>query len=313
MRNLRTGLGWGTGLIVYGLLLLMRSAGVTSPTVAVWPWAVLAAGVGLLAHPPARRAGSLVTPLVLTVVGGVFALREVGALPGGVPVLALLLVIAGVVLLATSTGTVRGSVVPEAVTVPLNGSGRARLALAHGAGTLRVTGGASAGLLCEGTATGGVRSDVAHRSTGLDVTLRQKSPDIERLLRSQRPLDWNLALTDDVPMTLEVRTGASQVHLDLTGTSVDSLVVKTGASEVHVTLPAADCRVDIDAGAAEVEIRVPDSVAADIRVHTALAGVDVDQGRFPRDGERFRSTAFDTATHRAEIDLEGGVASFSVR
>jgi hypothetical protein len=312
MSDVRSSLGWGLALVAFGLVLLLQNLELMSAAIAAWPWAMLAAAVGLLVHTPARRAGSLATPLVLLVVGGLFAVRELGMLPGRLPVLPLLLVVAGVVLLSSATGRDRSAVVPEPVSVPLEGEERVRVVLAHGAGTLRVAGGAGGGAAVEGTATGGASADLRRSGKELEVALRPRR-DLERLLWARRPLDWDLTVSNDVAMELEVRTGASRVHLDLTATAVDTLIVRTGASELHVLLPVGDCRVDIDAGAAEVDVRVPDEVAASVQVSSALASVDVDQRRFLRRGSGVRTEGYEAATYRAEIELEGGVASFAVR
>lgn len=312
MSDSRTALGWGVGLVVLGLVLLLRTFEVVGPTSA-WPWAMLAAGVTLLVHPRSRRASTLVAPLLLIIIGGLFAVRDLGVLPGGVPVVPVLLIVAGVALLASHVGRDTAGTDPEPIEVPLEDAAGGRLVLAHGAGTLRVAGGAQPGLLCEGTVRGGGELDRRRIGDRLEVTLRQRT-DFDRLLRTRRSLDWDLRLTSEHPTALEVRTGASQVYLDLTQTAVESLSVKTGASDVEVWLPAGrSCRVEVDAGAAEVDVWVPADVSADVQVRSALASVDVDPRRFPRHGQGYRSPGFDTAEHRAEIDIEGGVASFTVR
>jgi hypothetical protein len=309
--GLRGALGWGSALTVYGIVLLLRTTGVIDAGAAGWPWAALAAGVVLLAHPGARRAGSDTWPLVLTIVGGLFVLRELGGLPLGVPIVPVLLVVIGVVLLANAL-TTREQVVEEAVAVPLDGAARARLVLAHGAGTLRIVDGADEGLVCQGSAHGGARTETHWVGDRLEVTLRPPR-DIEQLIRLRRPLDWELALARDLPLDLELRTGAGETRVDLSRTRVESLVVKTGASDVDIVAPATGrCRVRIDAGAADVDLRIPDGVAASIRARTGLASVEVDTTRFPRTGDVYRSPGFDDAEHRHEIELEGGVASFRV-
>ncbi len=311
MTQTRTALGWGAALVAVGVVLLLRNTGVVGAGIAVWPWALLAAGAALLAQPAGWRAGDLVLPLVLIAVGGIYVLRDVGVLPG-VPLVPVVLIAVGVGLLVAGI-TRRGGDTVEHLAVDLDGTERARVVLAYGAGTLHVAGGAAEGLLCEGHFTGGVRNET-HSEDGRRVVTLRHPTDFDRLLWSRRPLDWDVSLSSAIPLDLEVRSGASQVHLDLAQVLVQSLEVKTGASEVHIGLPARGrCRVDIDAGAAEVTVEVPDGVAASVRTRSALASVDVDQRRFPRRDGGFRSADYDTAEHRADIDIEGGVAAFTVR
>jgi hypothetical protein len=60
-------------------------------------------------------------------------------------------------------------------------------------------------------------------------------------------------------------------------------------------------------------VRVPDGVAASVRTRSALASVNVNPARFPRTNGVYRSADYDTARARADIDIEGGLASFSVQ
>jgi hypothetical protein len=307
----RSALAWGAALVVLGGVLLLRSIDVIPASVSAWPWAILAAGFTLLAHPAARRRSEVALPLALIIVGGVFALREVGIL-SGVPVAPVVLIIVGIAVLtgALSRDEQRP---PESLTHALDGAARARIALHHGAGTLRVTGGASNGLAFEGSFVGGAHEEAARTGDHLDATLRHPR-DVEGYIRSPHALDWDVALTNAIPVDLDVRSGASRVHLDVSTLTLSSLSLKTGASETDIDLPdRGRFTVDIDAGAAEVTVRVPPGMAASIRSRSALATVDVDEARFPRAFGGFRSPDFDAAEHRTEIDIEGGVASFTVR
>ncbi len=127
-------------------------------------------------------------------------------------------------------------------------------------------------------------------------------------------LDWTLALTPDVPLALDLQTGASDNHIDLTGLRVTDLRIECGASSTHVRLPSGSghTRVDLHYGAASLELQVPEGVAARIRVRGALMGVAIDQRRFPRSGDEYQSPDFASATDRVEIDAEGGVGSIKV-
>jgi hypothetical protein len=308
----RATLGWGVALLTVGVLLLLRNVGAVPAGVSVWPWAVLAAGVALLLHTAGTSSRDLGLPIILVVVGGIFALRDVGVLPTGVGLAPIVLIALGLVLLA---GGVSRNQEAESATasLPLDGATAAKVALAYGAGTLRVGGGGTPGLLYEGTFAGGIRQEADRRGDVVEVTVRHAS-GAPKLVGWRRPLDWDLRLSAAVPLDLEVRTGASRVHLDLADLHVRSLKISTGASDVDVIVPARGaCRVEIEAGAADVSVRVPDGVAASVRTSSALASVDIDPVRFPRVDGAHRSPGFDAASDRAEIAIEGGLASFAVR
>jgi hypothetical protein len=240
-------------------------------------------------------------------------LRELGLLPAGA-VMPLLLIGAGGGLLAVAR--TRGDPAddaPQTAGVVLDGAREARLRLHYGAGTLVVGPGAAPGSLYDGSFTGGVRQEVAREGDRLTVTLRHDT-DPDRYLRLRRALDWYLALGADVTVDLDISTGASRLHLNLTDLRVRSLRLRTGASDVDLTLPAhGHTTIRIEAGAADIRIHVPPGLAASVSNRSAFAGVHIDRGRFPRVGDLHRSPGYDAARDRAEIELEGAAASFSVR
>jgi hypothetical protein len=71
--------------------------------------------------------------------------------------------------------------------------------------------------------------------------------------------------------------------------------------------------VEIHAGAARVNIRVPQNVAARIQVQSGLSGINVDLNRFPHSGAFYLSPDYETAANRAEIHIETGVGSVDIR
>lgn len=313
MNGTRAALGWGVALAALGVVLLLRALEVVPADLSAWPWAALAAGVALLAHPQSRREGPTGWPIVLTVVGAVFAIGGLGVLPMGIPLLPVLLVAGGVALVLSATLGARSGQAQETVAVGVGEASHARLVLAHGAGTLEVTGGGDPRLLCEGTATGGARTVTSEVGERLEVTLRPPG-ELGDLARLRRPLTWRLALPDDLPIDLEIRTGASEVRLDLASTAVGTVKLGAGASDVELEVPArGHSRIEVDAGAADVDVRVPHGTAASIRSRGTLASMDVNERRFPRAGDRYRSPDFEDAADRSEIEFAGGVASFTVR
>ena len=252
--------------------------------------------------------------VALMLLGGLLLLRQLGILPGPIPVGSLVVIgLGGLLIFSGRQGAMATRAVPHVPTaVVLDGASAARLVLNHGAGVLTVSAGAAPGRLVEGFVTGGVQQKVMRVGDRLEVELR---PDAEwqRWPAEYRTLSWNLALGDGAAVDLVVNTGASQVRLDLADLHLPSLKVQTGASDVDITVPAhGECRTSVSAGAANIRIRVPEGVAAAVRNRSALASFTIDQARFPAVGDRFESPGYADATDRADIEIDGGVASFSV-
>lgn len=259
------------------------------------------------------RLAPLTLGVALVAAGLLVGLRNLGVLPAGVTVWPVLLIAVGVVVLVAGLRPdPEGGPEEETAALSLDDAVEARVVCKHGAGELRVTAGAPAGYLFQGAFTGGVRQEVRRVGGRAEVTLRHPS-DADRLWREGRGLGWAVALAGDVPIDLEIHTGASRVRLDLSDVALRSLRVHTGASDIDVRLPArGQPRVAISAGAADVRVHVPGGMSAVIRNRSALGSVTVDQARFPHADGVYRDAGYEAATDRATIDLKGGFASFAV-
>jgi hypothetical protein len=93
------------------------------------------------------------------------------------------------------------------------------------------------------------------------------------------------------------------------------VALKTGASSTNVTMPAHGASLlDVEAGAASIDIRIPDTAAARIRAKNSVMALNVDTNRIPRlDSGIYQSSNFDTAPDRAEINIESGLGSVSIK
>jgi len=215
----------------------------------------------------------------------------------------------------------RPSARAEEASIPLEGAGQARVHVRHGAGRLRVDGSASPGNLVAGTFGGGLDQRVKREGDTLNVEMRLPVRAVPLWFPwpgTWGPVglfDWSFGLSREVPLSLNFETGAGEARLDLADLRVTDLRLQTGASATEITLPAGagHTRAEIHAGAASVAIRVPDGVAARIRVKGGLAGVSVNRNRFPRVGSAYQSADYDTAANKVEIDAEIGAGSIDIR
>jgi hypothetical protein len=196
----------------------------------------------------------------------------------------------------------------ETLALPLDGAGDAHVAIHFGAGTL-ATHVAAAGRLVDGRFTGGVIHRL--RAPGrleLDQDTRYGLPWLDR--RS----DWDVGLTDALPLDLKVDAGASTAVLDLGELRIRSLELRTGASETRVRLPrvAGATTVRAQAGVASLTIEVPTGVAARIRTRMALGSAQIDQTRFPPTAAGYESPDYATSSNHVDIDVGGGVGSLRI-
>jgi len=209
-----------------------------------------------------------------------------------------------------------GSLEGEELTIPLGGAASGRVQVKHGAGRLRVSAGAPPDTLLVGSCSGGISHRTRSKGNELDVELspRDFPYGMAPWNWGRGGLRWSFRLNDQIPVVLAVETGASDVRLDLTELRISDLQLQTGASSVSVDLPAraGRTRVRVEAGAASVSLRVPPDVAARVRLESALASVEVDRNRFPRTGDVYLSSDYDTAQNKVDIKVEAGVGSLRV-
>jgi hypothetical protein len=212
------------------------------------------------------------------------------------------------------------SVETEELSIPLEGARQARVRIRHGAGRLHVD--ASAGLdeLAAGTFGGGLDHRARREGDALEVDMRvpQRTAPFFVMPWFWGPrgaLDWSFGLNREIPLSLDLQTGASDARLDLADLRVTDLRLQTGASATRLTLPAnaGHTRAEIRSGAASVSIQVPSGVAARMRISGGLAGITVDRSRFPRTGGVYQSPDYDTAPNRVDLDIETGVGSVDIR
>lgn len=201
----------------------------------------------------------------------------------------------------------------ETFSIPLELAKSVRYKFSHGAGQIEINGGAPAGMALVGSSAGGMNTSSQLSGDRLDVRVEAGASFIPFVGPSEGI--WRYQISQEVPVTLIVETGASQLDMDLKDVSASRIELKTGASNSNVTLPARGASIlDLEAGAASINVRVPEGTAARIRVKEGLTSLNVDTNRFPQlDSGMYQSPDFDMAADRAEINIQAGVGSISVK
>ena len=210
----------------------------------------------------------------------------------------------------------RGTLATEQSSFPLNAASEAEISIHYGAGRMQIRASANPNELAGGTFVGGVLADQTMQGSKAVLSLRTPSEGVWAgpWPEGDRGYEWQLGINAQIPLDLNLHTGANEELLDLSGTQVRNLVVDTGASKTDITLPAAAgyTRASVKFGVASVNIVVPQGVAASIQVNAGLSGVKIDEMRFPQTGGRYESPDYATATHKAEIVVTSGLGSIEI-
>ena len=201
----------------------------------------------------------------------------------------------------------------ETFIVPLGAAKSANFRFSHGAGQIQISGGAPSGQALVGSSAVGMNQHSHLNGDRLEVKVEAGPSFIPFVGPSQGV--WRFQLTQEVPLVLIVEAGASSLEIDLKDVRATRVELKTGASSSNVIMPARGVSLlDVESGAASVNIRVPETTAARIRVKEDATSVNIDTNRFPRlDSGLYQSASFDTAMDRAEINIESGLGSVSVK
>ncbi|HEY7133170.1 MAG TPA: DUF5668 domain-containing protein [Candidatus Limnocylindrales bacterium] len=306
----------GTWLIGLGVVFIIQTA-MGWGWGEAWPLFVILAGVaGLVTTAIDGVHGfggiwAFTWPIVTIVVGILFLLGTTGQL-GATPFDLLAqwwpvgLVVLGVWFLIGAL--IPGQRPQEQLVVPLTGTGNGSVRIQFGAGELRARRSA-AGTLVDGSFEGGVvKRDLGPGRIELKQDTSSGMPWLDK--RSS----WDVGLSGEVPLDLDIQTGAAKALLDLADLQARNVKIQTGASETRIRLPRAAgmTNVQTNAGAASLTIEVPEGVAARIRTRIGLGSSDIDERRFPRSLNGYESPDFATAANKADIDIQGGVGSVRV-
>ena len=127
-------------------------------------------------------------------------------------------------------------------------------------------------------------------------------------------VDWEILVSPDVAVELEINAGAADLDLDLQNLNVRRVAVGAGASDIRIMLPANAGRthVEIAAGATDIEITVPQGVAARIENDTFLSSTQIDSTRFPDKDDVRLSPDYFTSDNRVNIEIDAFAADVTI-
>jgi hypothetical protein len=122
-----------------------------------------------------------------------------------------------------------------------------------------------------------------------------------------------LKLNPNPVWDLDLNVGAAEVDFDLSGFKTRNLKIQGGASDIDLKLGAAlpMSDVKIEAGAASIIVRVPESAGCEIISNTFLASKDF-KGFTKIGKQQYQTSNFATSTNKIKIDLQAGVARVDI-
>ena len=204
----------------------------------------------------------------------------------------------------------------ESHSIDLEGAEHVRVVLEIGIGDLEITGGASDALL-EADFTYNVaewKPEISYEVSDGDGILHVRQPSTGKLSITGRAKNhWELALNENVPMTMSLEMGVGEASLDLGGLDLSDLTVDHGVGELRIDLTGHvddDLFASIDGGVGKIELSVPYSVGVRIDADTGIGGLST-RGFSRRKGV-LTNDAYGTSDVTLDIDIDSGIGGISV-
>jgi hypothetical protein len=196
---------------------------------------------------------------------------------------------------------------------------QANIVIGMGVGELRIGAVESGGALVEGRVQvrPGERLTRSFNVSGTTAsfTLRSegRSSSIWPGPRRDDGRIWDLKLARNVPLDLTIDAGVSNSTVDLQDLRVTSLQAHSGVGTMDLRLPRAGIyRVKVSGGVGDLRLTIPEEVAARITVASHLGGLNIADA-YVKAGETYTSPDYATAGNRADILIDSGIGSITVR
>ena len=287
---------WGIFLLFLGIVLLLQTLnilpwGLWGTLWRFWPVLIIVIGLGILLR---RYNAWLVSLLVLAILGACLgvAIWQYGP--------------------SLSSG-----IVTRDYSEPLDDIERAQIEIDFSAGSITI------GSLSPGSPNFvEVASEVRNSREAINVDFHQQDGEGELYLSTVNQrfwggvgIKWEVRFTKSIPLAINIKSAASDMELDLSELRVTELRLDVDAGNYKVTTPseAGICDIGIEANAANIEVTIPDGVAAKIKVDTNLSALDVDKNRFPQQGDYYMSQDFVSAENRVELEIDCNVGRVQVK
>lgn len=133
-------------------------------------------------------------------------------------------------------------------------------------------------------------------------------------LSNQGKQEWDLALSQDVIWDLDLNLGAAKADLDLSKTKIRSLDLNGGAADLLLRLgdQGLDTEVFINAGAAKVQVLIPETVDLKVDVSGVLTGNNLEAAGLIKSGDYYITPNSSGPGSKVKIYLKGAASKFEL-
>jgi len=125
---------------------------------------------------------------------------------------------------------------------------------------------------------------------------------------------WEVNFSREIPLALEIKAAVADLDLDLSQLSVTELRLDIDAGNCAIQMPSSiSIKAYIKADLANIELAIPEGVAAKLKISADLSALEIDEGRFQRQGDYYLSPDFEQAVNRIELELDSDLGRIQVK
>jgi hypothetical protein len=188
-----------------------------------------------------------------------------------------------------------------------------RMEVEMAAGQLTMSGGSDK--LMSGTFTydrDSLKPEVRYEGSSFrgHLTVKQNS---ETRTMGKMKNEWNLRVSDDVPLDLTVKLGAGEGTLKLGDAALRNVEFNLGAGKCDVDLrgaPKKSYEVKIRGGVGEANVWVPKSVGI---IAEAKGGIgEIQVHGLTKDGDSYKNDAYGKSKTTIQLDVKGGIGAIHI-
>ncbi len=204
----------------------------------------------------------------------------------------------------------------ESKTVAVEGAKEAEVEVRMGAGELALKGEAQAALLEASFRYNRerLRPEVDYRVAGSRGILRIGQRRHTGINFGRTHNEWDLRLSNALPLDLNVRLGAGESKLDLRGLDVSALDIDMGVGEMTLDLQGPhrkNLKVKIDGGVGSGRLYLPDDVGVRVRVDGGIGSVNA-RGMI-KDHHTYTNEAYGKSAVTIDVEIDAGIGSIDLR
>lgn len=196
-----------------------------------------------------------------------------------------------------------------------SGTKEVKLNLNTGASNVKIAGDEAQAFLYQGKHL----SNFFNLSQNLSVTgekaslLLKTTPVIKTIFQPKSVNDLDLTFSGKPVYDLEIKTGASNIDLNLELLKTKKIDLESGASKIMVRFGKKEnVRAEVDAGASSINLYVPKQSGLRITISSVLVSNNFeDIGLIKHDSE-WTSTDWDKRSHQIDVDINAGASSVKI-